>query len=459
MIGYGNEVSIDTDNVTYIENGPNYHTYTFIITRAKAPADAPLENLVLSPLTDGTYRELLFTYSLTSSEKQMLENGLPVETKGKVNVTELTKGTYNNGGQLAKTSCNWTERTVWISCSEGLHSGSNFSACRFITHPEEGTPPRAYTVEEYRCLSESDPGSGEGGGGSTGGGSSSSGSGGDDNTPCNGNGVLTGPQQPGITDPNGCTGIPTMPTLPLPNTPCRRIISENQKAKEYYNKAKFQSKLAEAKATITTDTQEKGFSFGVKDGEEAVTNVKTGSNGNSVDLDVQSPALTVYGAGHTHNKGSSDEPSPPSFEDVYLFLQAHNGIPGTSFNGNPNFKYLYTFTHDGNEYVFTITNPTDFKNFMGLYPPNEYINPNTHIWDLTKSIGIDADGVNRYFNDLGKTISESYELASAFILTKYNSGMGFSKKDGNGDFKPIFVKEISQAGKKTYEKTNDCNLK
>jgi len=37
--------------------------------------------------------------------------------------------------------------------------------------------------------------------------------------------------------------------------------------------------------------------------------------------------------------------------------------------------------------------------------------------------------------------------------------MGFSKKDGNGDFKPIFVKEISQAGKKTYEKTNDCNLK
>ena len=239
VIDYGNEVSIDTDNVTYIENGPNFHTYTFHLTRAKAPADAPLENLVLSPLTDGTYRELLFTYSLTSSEKQMLENGLPVETKGKVNVTELTKGTYNNGGQLAKTSCNWTERTVWISCSEGLHSGSNFSACRFITHPEEGTPPRAYTVEEYRCLSESDPGPGEGGGGSTGGGSSSSGSGGDDNTPCSGNGVLTDPQQPGITDPNGCTGIPTMPTLPnLADDPCISL-----KAKS--SLPEFQNKVAE----------------------------------------------------------------------------------------------------------------------------------------------------------------------------------------------------------------------
>lgn len=240
---YGNGVSIDTDNVTYIENGSNYHTYTFYLKRENAPADAPLENLVLSPLTDGSYRELLFTYSLTSSEKQMLENGFIVNTQGKVKVTELAKGTYNSGGQLAKTSCNWTETTVWVPCSEGLHSGSNFSACRFITHPEEGTPPRAYTVEEYRCLSETDPGPGEVGGGSTGGGGSSgSGSGGDDNddtTPCNGSGVLTEPQQPGITDPNGCTGIPTIPTLPnLADDPCISL-----KAKS--NLPEFQNKMAE----------------------------------------------------------------------------------------------------------------------------------------------------------------------------------------------------------------------
>jgi len=367
---------------------------------------------VLSPLTDGTYRELLITYNLTEEDKEILRNGGYVDLKGKSTTTEIN-GLYNTNGELARTTCNWQiVGYEIISCSKNEHGEWNMSDWHKCVAPSK---PGYAAIREYNCILESDPGPGEGGGGSTGGGSSSSGSGGDDNTPCNGNGVLTGPQQPGIVDPNGCTEIPTMPTLPLPNTPCRRIISENQKAKEYYNKAKFQSKLTEAKGTLSTDTQEKGFSFGVKDGEEAVTNVKTGSNGNSVDLDVQSPALTVYGAGHTHNKGSSDEPSPPSFEDVYLFLQAHNGISGTSFNGNPNFKYLYTFTHDGNEYVFTITNPTDFKNFMGLYPPNEYINPNTHIWDLTKSIGIDADGVNRYFNDLGKTISESYELALAFI--------------------------------------------
>ena len=253
---------------------------------------------------DGTYRELLFTYSLTSSEKQMLENGLPVETKGKVNVTELTKGTYNNGGQLAKTSCNWTERTVWISCSERLHSGSNFSACRFITHPEEGTPPRAYTVEEYRCLSESDPGPGEGGGGSTGGGSSSSGSGGDDDTPCNGNGVLTDPQQPGITDPNGCTGIPTMPTLPNPKTdPCVQL--SNLGKKDY-----FKNNMAELNSNVENGTVEKGFILH-NDATTPASYIISGSSNNdsnSIDFSAyysnlsDAQAYSMYGNAHNHLK-------------------------------------------------------------------------------------------------------------------------------------------------------------
>ncbi|WEK69138.1 MAG: hypothetical protein P0Y62_14960 [Candidatus Chryseobacterium colombiense] len=67
MIDYGNGVSIDTDDVIYIENGPHYYTYTFHIKRDNAPEDAPLENLLLSPLPDGSYREL---YTLTSIESR-----------------------------------------------------------------------------------------------------------------------------------------------------------------------------------------------------------------------------------------------------------------------------------------------------------------------------------------------------------------------------------------------------
>ncbi|UFH30893.1 hypothetical protein LNP04_13000 [Chryseobacterium sp. C-71] len=61
VVDYGNGVSIDTDDVIYIENGANYHTYTFKIKRENAPEDAPLENLLLSPLPDGTYQEFLVT--------------------------------------------------------------------------------------------------------------------------------------------------------------------------------------------------------------------------------------------------------------------------------------------------------------------------------------------------------------------------------------------------------------
>ncbi|MFC7349005.1 hypothetical protein ACFQO9_20010, partial [Chryseobacterium zhengzhouense] len=283
------------------------------------------------------------------------------------------------------------------------------------------------------------------------------------NEPCTGNGVLTEPQQPGITDPNGCnTGIPSIPTSPTRITPCERIITENQKAKEYYNKPKFQNRLTEIKGSLPTDTQEKGFSFGVKDGEEAVTNVIIGAS-DSISLEVKSSALTIYGAGHTHNKGNPDDLSISSFMDVYFFLQAHNGIPEINYNGNPDFKYYYTFTHDGNEYVFTITNPTDFKNFLGLYPPNEYANPKTRMWNEFTEMGKDAELVKRFFIIAkGKSANESAENALAFILTKYNSGIGFSKKDSNGDFKPIFVKELpdpTNPQSKIYEKTNDCNLK
>ncbi|UFH30896.1 hypothetical protein LNP04_13015 [Chryseobacterium sp. C-71] len=103
VVDYGNGVSIDTDDVIYIENGANYHTYTFNIKRQNAPEGAPLENLLLSPLPDGTYQEFLVTYNLTAQERKKVRNGEPVNTNGKTTITELAKGSFSNGGQLADT--------------------------------------------------------------------------------------------------------------------------------------------------------------------------------------------------------------------------------------------------------------------------------------------------------------------------------------------------------------------
>jgi hypothetical protein len=113
MVNYANGVSIDTDNVIYIENGADFHTYTFNVKRANAPETAPLENLLLIPETDGSYKEFLVTYNFTTQEREEVRNGEPVDTKGKTTITELAKGSFNSGGHLAKMSCNWTEETIW----------------------------------------------------------------------------------------------------------------------------------------------------------------------------------------------------------------------------------------------------------------------------------------------------------------------------------------------------------
>ncbi|MFY7815619.1 MAG: hypothetical protein ACOVRK_10595 [Chryseobacterium taeanense] len=93
VVQYGNGISINTDDVIYIENGSNYHTYTFRIEREGAPADAPLENLVLSPLSDGTYREMLITYNITEQEKLRMNAGSTVDLTGKVAYTPLQSKT------------------------------------------------------------------------------------------------------------------------------------------------------------------------------------------------------------------------------------------------------------------------------------------------------------------------------------------------------------------------------
>lgn len=115
VVSYANGVSIDTEDVIYIENGSDYYTYTFHINRENAPANAPVENLLLSPLPDGTYREFLLTYNFTPAEKQILRSGGFVDTKDKVVVTELISGTYSAG--FAKISCSYQTVTFNMPCA------------------------------------------------------------------------------------------------------------------------------------------------------------------------------------------------------------------------------------------------------------------------------------------------------------------------------------------------------
>ncbi len=161
-----NGVCIDTDDVIYIENGSNYHTYTFNIIRENAPADAPVENLVLSPLPDGSYKELLITYNFTPHEKQKIMDGETVDTRGKTTITDIAKGAFAQVLKSGLQSCSWEDKAVWEGCSQkksngaSVHNETNVGSWGDCT---TDTPPRMYTVAVFICTSIYDD-NGPGGG-------------------------------------------------------------------------------------------------------------------------------------------------------------------------------------------------------------------------------------------------------------------------------------------------------
>jgi hypothetical protein len=215
-VDYSN-VFIDTDNVTYIENGPNFYTYTFNLIHENAPENAPIENLVLAPKADGTYKEILVMYNLTAQEKQSILKGKNVSTKGKSYIMELDGNTFNPIVSKSQ-SCSWVEADSYTWCSEGVHhNGEGSGSCT------ADVKSQIIKVMLLKCESLDD-GSGNTGGDGTGGGTGDSGGGGSGTgggsgggtptEPCNGNGVATGPLEPSTDiDGTNCSGIPTTPTL------------------------------------------------------------------------------------------------------------------------------------------------------------------------------------------------------------------------------------------------------
>lgn len=123
IINFDEGISINTNQIVYVDGGTGFHTYTFKINHKNAVENEPLENLVLTSLPDGSYREFLISYNLTQQEKQILMNGGNVNVKDKYTITELKKGTFNGNGELTGKiqSCGYVEAQAYTWCSEYVH--------------------------------------------------------------------------------------------------------------------------------------------------------------------------------------------------------------------------------------------------------------------------------------------------------------------------------------------------
>lgn len=272
IVNFGNSGSIDTDDVIYIENGTGFHSYTFNIKHDNAPADAPVENLLLSLLPDGTYKELLVTYNFTSAEKQTLMDGGYVNTNGKTTVTELATGTYS--GVLAKTSCSYETVTVNLPCtSEDQHMPGQ--SCDMTGDDA----PKSYTLVALVCGADTSLG--------------------EEGTP--GGGVSIGE----IGGLGGNNLTPTQPNVPVRNNPCN-------KTKAMLENPAVQTKLNSLK-NHSTGTGELGFKI-KKDG--TTSDIIDGGK-HEVDLG----NMTGWqGAYHNHTSTGIPMHSPPDIDNGLLKL-------------------------------------------------------------------------------------------------------------------------------------------
>ncbi|MGI9652448.1 hypothetical protein [Chryseobacterium sp. RLHN22] len=352
VVDYGSGVSIDTDDVIYIENGANYHTYTFNIKRQNAPEDAPLENLLLSPLPDGTYQEFLITYNLTAQEREKIRNGEPVNTKGKTTIAELAKGTFNSGGQLAKMSCNWTEQTIYVTCSDNVHNASNVEQWHQC---KAATPPGVYTIVTGGCITEQpeyiDPGN-SGGGSSDGGG----GPGGDGSNECTT--VANNPGEVGIIDENGCNvgGVTQPNDPPVKGNPCEKVKNITDNTTGLKNKIQ----TLNTPANLALNYERGAIVADNAQGESVVTSVD-GNPGETL-INVLTPPTGEQTAFiHTHFEGSTMLPIF-SFEDLGVFDAIHFR---RFTNNKPLDKLTIMVISKAGVYALLVDNSTRFYNAGG----------------------------------------------------------------------------------------------
>lgn len=431
VIDYGNGVSIDTDDVIYTENGPNYHNYTFYIKRENAPADAPLENLVLTPMTNGLYKELLITYNLTTQEKQIVMNGGFVNTKGKIEIKELALNTYN---PLAKgmTSCGWQEEENFaIACSSGDHHMGNVESWGSCTANRK---PGWYTTTVYRCnfiYDDNDTGGGwwvgEGGGTDNGGGGSQQ-PGEGTTEPCNGN--TTSP-----TDPNtnigegGCSGIPAPINLPNPSdTPCGKI--KLQRADTDFN-----NRITDLHGK-TGLKKETGYSQRTNGKYTYHDNGSATPNANSLTPpDLNDPSNNdVNGIMHTHVKdftyGNPNGPGTIDKKGIKIFSPADVAY----------FMQMVKNAHDAGRplsdvYMVMVSNQ---GNYQIRFTGNQY-QIKTFNWEQTKA---HRQPFEKYMEENGMTKSKDLE----FNMLKY--------MDGKMNLKGLTLYRMNADGSNTEVKLN-----
>ncbi|WP_187477938.1 hypothetical protein [Amniculibacterium sp. G2-70] len=428
-INLGDSITINTNDIIMMENGTNFHTYTFRINRNNPPPNAPIENLLLTPKSDGSYDGYWITFNLNEQEKLKILNNEKLDLRNKTTVTKI-ENTGNTS--LFSKACIPTYINIAVRCGgeEGHMPGE---PC-----PHIGTNLAAYWtyVVVYDCFDTvSDPISNiyptepiQGG-----------------------SGIFSCPDCPApepcvqvptsptpstaITDANGCVvGLPTTPNIDLiGNDECSKAKNGIYKANNILKDPKVKTNMTNELSNKIAEPNEWAVGVGHDANGYHVTAPSAGGVNQGT---IPKPIGNYVADGHTHAGGYGD----PSGGDFYKMLSL---LPA-----NPQFNQRFVFgDYFGTTqiYALVVNDRSLAAAFLSQYSEADNFDSVKHSFKIESEVGIDYFKVKdlyakgTYINDANEDYT-SGAIAMAYILEKFNTGLVLAKTDANGDLKKINVK-------------------
>lgn len=439
-VNFGDSIIVDTDDIIMMENGTNFHTYTFKVKRTNAKPNDPVENIVLSPLSDGKYLELYVVYNLSENEKKKILEGKFVDTKNKKQITKIINGNFSNAllSKSGMLDCGWVDTGAFVTeCSDGVHGMWNQD--KWNECVADSKPGWHWTMT-YHCdyihdVNENNGHNGIGNNGNTGGGA----------FPCPDcpapEPCVQVPTSPTpsttITDENGCVvGLPTTPNIDLiGNDECSKAKNGIYKANNILKDPKVKTNMTNELSNKIAEPNEWAVGIGQNtDGSYNVTSPKVGNVSNGT---VPTPIGDYTADGHSH---SNNYYGSPSAEDFYSFLE--NIINYPKFNT----RFVFGTSPLGSLeiYALVITDKASAIDFLSKYPKTKNIDSVKHSFLEQGEVGIEYYDAYGYatlgiIDNSTSTEYDSKALAMAYILEKLNTGISLAKMDNSGNLKKLNV--------------------
>ncbi len=150
-------ITIDDESAIYFEsNNSTYHSYTFQAIDHEHPYG--VQNVVITLMPDGSYKELLVRYEVEGEEEQAFRNGETIDLTGKVSYAVLENGSFASTVLNKVTTVNdcitITEGQAGSTCTgQQQHTWEQRYSCPLVDQGNGPTQYIPFSVDiDYECI-------------------------------------------------------------------------------------------------------------------------------------------------------------------------------------------------------------------------------------------------------------------------------------------------------------------